>query len=143
MKTLSLNVLLLCGILCLLMVSCQPTHNKESSATQKKAVKTVAINPEDAVVNLVMNLGEVKRKMAEVNRESNGKRHLSAFVDTLPTKLDPHYWVKMAEDNGGSYVAYYTFAVNSKTRDIHYYDPMQDSLIAIEKWRETTPLSER
>jgi hypothetical protein len=139
----SLNRLLSFGLLCLVLVSCQSSPKKESSPMPDKVIKPVETNPEDAVVNLIMNLEEVKRKGIEVSRVSKGKRHLVGYVETSPTKVDPQYWVKVGEDNGDSYVAYYTFAVHSKTRDIRYYDPIQDSLMTIEEWRTKTPVSER
>ncbi|QJD97212.1 hypothetical protein HH214_15715 [Mucilaginibacter robiniae] len=134
-------------LLCLtgsVIASCQPQKKKNAQQiSQAAAVKPAASNPEDQVVDLVMNLEEVKRKSAEVEKESKGKRHLSGYVETAPTIKDPNYWVKIAEDNGGSYVAYYTFAVDSKTHSIRYYDVVQDSLVSLSQWRQSTPADER
>ncbi|WP_462267391.1 hypothetical protein [Mucilaginibacter sp.] len=91
---------------------------------------------EDKAVDLIMKLDEVKRKNAEVEKLSQGKRRLSTYVETSPTAADPNYWVKVAENNGGSYVTYYTFAVHNKTGTIHYYDIERDTLISLEEWRK-------
>jgi hypothetical protein len=88
-------------------------------------------------------LNEVKRKNALIMKESNGKRRLSTYVETLPTVADPYYWVKVAEDNGGSFVTYYSFGVQAKTHAIVFYDVMQDSLFSLSQWRKTTPVGER
>jgi hypothetical protein len=127
----------------LIIISCQPQQKKQVKESYTKAKPaTVVSNDEDLVVNLIMELEEVKRKSSQVEKDSQGKRHLATYAETLPTTTDPNYWIKVAEDNGGSYVTYYTFAVDSKTRKISYYDPMQDSLISLGQWRKT-PMSER
>ncbi|WP_345949264.1 hypothetical protein ABDD95_20675 [Mucilaginibacter sp. PAMB04274] len=143
MKTSISNFLLIWGLSCLVLTACQISPKKEAALGKREIVKLALATPEEAAVDRVMDLEEVKRKMAEVEKASKGKRHLSVYAETTPTKEDLYYWIKVAENNGGSYVAYYTFAVDSKTRDVRYYDPMQDSLLTIEQWRKTTPLSER
>jgi hypothetical protein len=52
--------------------------------------------------------------------------------------LLPNYTVKVAEDNGGSLVAYYTFAVDGKSHQIRYYDEINGSMIPLEQWRNNT-----
>jgi hypothetical protein len=101
------------------------------------------VKPEDEVVNLIMNLEEVKRKTAQVKKLSKGKRTLMTYVETPPTGKDPNYWVKVSEDNGGSLVAYYTFAVDAKTHRIAYYDDIDDTTISLEEWRKTVPVTDR
>ena len=90
-----------------------------------------------------MNLEEIKRATAAVERGSKGKRTLSTYVESPPTNDDPNYWVKVAEDNGDTYVTYYTFAVDARTRNISYYDVVDGNLISLAKWRQSTPLADR
>jgi ribosomal protein S15P/S13E len=126
-----------------LILSCQPQQEKQAKKNFTKATPaTVVSNDEEQAINLIMALEEIKRKSAQVEKDSHGKRHLATYAETMPTATDPNYWIKVAEDNGGSYVTYYTFAVNSKTRKISYYDPMQDSLISLDQWRKI-PMAER
>ncbi|SFS90756.1 hypothetical protein [Mucilaginibacter polytrichastri] len=119
--------------------SCHPQQKLQAEITHKKHTET----KENQAVNLIINLDEVNRKSAEVKKDSKGKQHLAIYAETLPTDTDPNYWVKVAEDNGDNYVAYYTFAVNIKTRTIEYYDVMQNSLITLSKWRKSTPIDEQ
>jgi hypothetical protein len=134
-----------CLLMCLaalMLAACQPKQ-KQKANHQKVTKQSAATNEEDQVVNLVMNLDEVKRKSAQVEKDSQGKRHLVTYVETPPTTKDPNYWVKVSEDNGDNLVAYYTFAVHKDDHQISYYDPMQDSLILLSQWRKTTSTADR
>ena len=138
------NFKLIIGSLCLFLFtmglqSCQ----QKSKPKQTTNVKPKPVNQEDSIVEMIMNLEEVKRKTAAVERGSKGKRTLSTYVETPPTSDDPNYWVKVAEDNGDSYVTYYTFLVDARTRNISYYDVVDGDFIPLAKWRQTTPLEDR
>ncbi|UZT97971.1 hypothetical protein ODZ84_22875 [Chryseobacterium fluminis] len=117
-----------------LVSSCQPTDKKTPAISQKKEKSSK--NNEDIAIDQVMSLPEIKQENAEVEKDSEDKRHLSGYVDTLPTPKDPYYRVNIVEDNGDSYVTYYTFAVDNRDLHIEYYDPLQDSLISVEQWRK-------
>lgn len=128
----------------LLFTACQSNQKKEVNRPKHAIAKqSLATSQEDQIVNLVMNLEEVKRKSARVEKDSKGKRRLETYVETPPTAEDPNYWVKVSEDNGSNLVAYYTFAVHRKSHQISYYDAMQDSLIPLSQWRRETPQDER
>ena len=135
---------LIFGSLCLFLStmglqSCQ----QESKPKQTVVVKPKPVNQEESIVRLIMNLEEIKRATAAVERGSKGKRTLSTYVESPPTSDDPNYWVKVAEDNGDTYVTYYTFAVDARTRNISYYDVVDGNLISLAKWRQSTPLADR
>jgi len=66
-------------------------NNKAEQHGVKDMTKPKAINQEDEVVNLILNLPEVKRKSAQVEKDSQGKRHLETYVETPPTAQDPNY----------------------------------------------------
>jgi hypothetical protein len=143
MKKITSTSFIICCFLCALS-SCDSSQKKEVNKSKPLAVtKKPALNREDEIINLIVNLEEVKRKTAEVKKLSKGKRTLSTYIENTPTDKDPYYWVKVSEDNGGSLVAYYTFAVDPKTRNISYYDNMQDSMISLDQWRKSTPVAER
>ncbi|RYY23137.1 MAG: hypothetical protein EOP41_06670 [Sphingobacteriaceae bacterium] len=127
-----------------MLAACQQPAKQEAKKTQQKPkVQATVLSEEDQLINLIVSLEEVKRKSLQVKQESKGKRHLATYVDNSPTAGDTDYWVKVAEDNGDNYVTYYTFAVDKKTRQIRYYDVLQDSLISLSQWRKTTPAEER
>ena len=135
---------LIIGSLCLSLFtmglqSCQ----QQSKPKQTTIVKPKPVNQEDSIVEMIMDLEEVKRKTAAVELGSKGKRTLSTYVETPPTGDDPNYWVKVAEDNGDTYVTYYTFAVDARTRNIRYYDVVDGNLISLAKWRQSTPSSNK
>lgn len=134
-------VILLTGIM---LTACHPSPDKKvEQPGVKHTAKPKAVSQEDEIVNLILNLPEVKRKSAQVEKNSKGKRHLETYVETPPTAQNPNYWVKVAEDNGNSLVAYYIFAVHGKTRQISVYDEVNDSLKPLSQWREETPVNQR
>ena len=129
--------LLLCLLSPALPACRQPAPKKLNT---QKAVATqppASAKEEDRAVNMVMNLPEVKQASQEIEKGSNGKHHLAVYVDTPPTNTDPNYWVKVAEDNGGSLVTDYMFTVDGKTHQIKYYDTAQDTLVTLDQWRKT------
>ena len=131
-------------VLALTVFACKQANQKAAKQKHQNSIKAPAgIKTDDEAAKLILDLEEVKRKDAIVRKGSKSKRHLSVYVETPPTTADPNYWVKVAEDNGGSYVTYYSFAVNSKTRQISYYDVIQDAVIPLAQWRKTTPANER
>ena len=128
------------------LISCGHQPKKAESIpknTQVKKVKADTVTGEAEILNLILNLEEVKRKTMEVEKASKGKRTLATYLETLPTEVDPNYWVKVAEDNGDSFVTYYTFNVNAKDHSISFYDSLQDSLITLSEWRRAVPLKDR
>ncbi len=138
----SLSCSLLLVILTLTACNQRKNLSVEKNAPQQNSQSNRNIS-EDEAVNLIKNLEEVKRKNELVVKDSQGKRHLSTYTETLPTSNDPNYYVKVAEDNGGSYVTYYIFAVNSRNKAISFYDVINDKLLSLNTWRRTTPPNER
>lgn len=126
----------------LMLAGCNHQHKKVNHQKHKTAQPATSTQ-EDSVVDLIMNLEEVKYKSAQVEKDSKGKRHLVTYVETQPTAKDPNYWIKVSEDNGDNLVAYYTFAVHANNNQISYYDAVHDTLISLHQWRKETPLNER
>jgi hypothetical protein len=139
---LTLNYSLL--IMVLALTACKH-HEKvpDENDKPKQSSRSIRRVSEEEAVSVIANLEEVKRKNELVVRDSKGKRHLSTYAETPPTAKDLNYYVKVAEDNGGSYVTYYIFAVNSKTSAISFYDVLNDKLLPLNTWRRTIPLNER
>lgn len=138
----SLSCSLLLVILTLTACNQRKNLSVEKNDPQQNSQSNRNIS-EDEAVNLIKNLEEVKRKNELVVKNSQGKRRLSTYAETLPTPNDPNYYVKVAEDNGGSYVNYYIFAVNSRNKAISFYDVINDKLLSLNTWRRTTPPNER
>ncbi len=142
-----LNYTSLSGSLLLVILTLMACNQREKLSVEKNESQqdsqSSRILSEDEAVNLIKNLEEVERKNKLVVKDSQGKRHLSTYAETLPTPKDPNYYVKVAEDNGGSYVTYYIFAVNSRNKAISFYDVLNDKLLPLNTWRRTTPPNER
>ena len=119
--------------------SCKPPAKPKPAKVQAKK----KVNTEEQIAHMVMDLEEVKRKTAMVERLSKGTRTLSTYVESPPTAEDPCYCVKVAEDNGSNYVTYYTFNVSPVDYSISYYDVVVGEFIPLNQWRKTTPLSDR
>jgi hypothetical protein len=130
-------------IISLIFSACQQPKIQKAGLHFQPLSKDPALAKEVAVIDLVWNLEEVQRARNQVEKDSKGKRELSARVETTPTATDPNYWVKVGEDNGDNYVTRYTFTVNNKNKEIKYYDAVQDTLIPLSIWRSTTPLEKR
>jgi len=137
----SFQILAFCAVLT--FSSCHDREKQTKVHEQKTLAKPDSVDQENQIVDLILNIEEVKRKSIRVKQLSKGKRHLSVYVENPPTPSEPYYWVKVAEDNGDNYVTYYTFTVNNKTRSISYYDAVQDSLISLSQWRKSTLVNER
>lgn len=135
-----------CCLICLwsiTLTSCEHHQKTQVMKSSHAVIKPVVQNEEDQIIRLVMNLDEVKRKTAQVKEASSGKRNLATYIENSPTDKDPNYWVKVAEDNGGSLVTYYTFAIDRRSHKISYYDNTKDALVPLTTWRKTTPADER
>jgi hypothetical protein len=81
------------------------------------------------ICDLILALNVVRYADNYVRKVTHGKRHLFAYISDSPTRKENFYWVKVAEDNGMSYVTHFTFRVDSKTYDIRYLD--DDKLIPL------------
>ncbi len=141
MKAKIVSPFFLCTAMAFFILSCRPADKKIPEPVQKRSENS-SLNREDRVVKQVMALPEIEQKNTEVEQSSKGQRHLSGYINSLPTSKDPYYWVDIAEDNGDSYVTYYTFAVDRRDFKIRYYDPVQDSLISLEEWRKNALVNE-
>ena len=132
------------GAVCYVFItlSFQSCEQRAKPKTAKVQVKK-EVNTEEKIAHMVMDLEEVKRKTAMVERLSKGTRTLSTYIESPPTAGDPYYCVKVAEDNGSNYVTYYTFNVSPDNYSISYYDVVVGEFIPLDQWRKTTPLSDR
>src|ERR1700684_1649130 len=70
---------------------------------------------ENKILDTIAKLKRVKERIAYVEKETKGKRHLKFIIWDKPTKYHPYYWVKVMEDNGLSYYTHFNFYVYPKT----------------------------
>lgn len=91
---------------------------------------------ESKIMDLILSLPEVKQANAYVVKHSHGKRHLFDYIHMRPDNKDGDYWVKVCEDNGGSYATHFNFIVNGKTFAIKYMDTMTSEEVPLEVIRK-------
>ena len=101
------------------------------------AQNTVKISKEgEKVLGLVAKLPEVITADKYVQKVTKGKRHLFRYLASEPTKEEPYYDVKVAEDNGSAYHTHFIFHVQPKTHKIFYMDTATGKLLPEEQCRE-------
>lgn len=135
-----------CCLTSMCLTSCEQKPKKAAAVVKTKQVQKVkadTLSQETKVIDLILDLEEVRNKTMGVEKASKGKRTLAAYVESDPTTEDPSYWVKVAEDNGDAYVTYYTFTVNPEDYSIKFYEPIEGNLITLAEWRSTVPLTDR
>ena len=85
---------------------------------------------------MITRLPEVIKADNYCKKLSKGKRHLVTFIGGDPDADDHSFLIKVAEDNGGAYHAWFLFTYNPKTQKIWFYDPAKDEYISLQKWRK-------
>ena len=104
----------------LLFLSLLLLLNSPDVSSQTIVVKET--KEESKVCNLIARLPEVINADQYIKKVTNGKRHLLSYLGSKPTKVEPYYIVKVAEDNGSSYHTHFIFYVQPKTYQIFYMD---------------------
>jgi hypothetical protein len=79
----------------------------------------------------IWHLEKVQKQIAEIDRLSNGERHLSMIT----IEREGEYQIKLAEDNGVSYVTYMNFFIDVQEGwKIYFYDPWNNERIEMNEW---------
>ncbi|GGI28619.1 hypothetical protein [Pedobacter mendelii] len=95
-----------------------------------------AVNKEEKkVLTLVLALPEVQEKVKLIRQLGNGKSQLSLNVSALPDIYIPYYQVNVINP-APSYKILYQFAVDPKTYQIYYYDPIKNHQYTLADWRK-------
>lgn len=136
-KNLHVSFLLTCFLTLTLSACKQPEKKKFSKAKAATVAPPESSKQEDQAVERVLDLPEMKQAARQIEQSSQGKNHLTAYVETPPTVAEPYYWVKVGEDNGGSIVTEYMFTVDQKSGAIKYDDLSKDTLITLQEWRKS------
>jgi hypothetical protein len=91
---------------------------------------------EDKICDMIASLHEVIKTDNYCKKSSKSKRHLVTFVAQEPTIDENYYLVKVAEDNGSSFHAWYLFIVYLETYRVEFYDTVNDKYISLKVWRK-------
>lgn len=91
---------------------------------------------EDKIMQLVLDLPEIRKMDEKIRKKTDGKRGLQAMVSNRPSDDEEYYTVSVAEDNGESLATYYTFHVYPDY-SMMYYDVISDSEMTLKEWRKT------
>ena len=96
-------------------------ESKRSIEQSKEVIKS-----EEWICDTILSLDEVKKESEFIQKQSKGKRYLSAGIYTYPNATDTYYWVKVWEDNGNSFTTHFNFYVYPRSRKIMFYDTVKD-----------------
>lgn len=91
---------------------------------------------EDTIIDKIAMLPEVIRADTYRKKVTKGKRHLVTFISSYPSKAENYYMLKVAEDNGLSFHAWYLFIVHPNTYKIEYFDPAGGKGVPLHVWRK-------
>lgn len=83
-----------------------------------------------------MHLPEVQKKVAEVRRISKGRVHIKLAVESLPTRTEPCFTIRVFEDYPDRIVTLYWFRVTHLPGEITVLDELTAEYISLESWRK-------
>ena len=127
--------------ICFSIYSCNSTKIEE----QHEIVETISTPTIDTItsslvidslklsnaIDSIWNCEKVQAKQLEIETLSNNERHLTI----LEFEQDNDLLIKLAEDNGVSYVTHLTFNIYpSQNYSIKYYDVIEDELVDFGDW---------
>lgn len=119
-------ILLITLLTCLFPIVKNSAFAQEIRAVDKEEKKVLA---------LVAALPEVQEKVKLLRQQSNGKKQISLNVSALPDIYLPYYQVNVSNP-APSYKILYQFAVDPKTYQIYYYDPIKNHQYTLTDWRK-------
>lgn len=103
--------------------------NNTATAQQKHITET-------RVLKLIATLPEVMKANRHVIENSNGKRHLTIYIDSEPTRQQNYYQLSVAEYNGMNLVPHFRFRVNPRTYSVKFWAVAEDKLMSLKTWRK-------
>lgn len=120
-----------CRLILLAILSFFSAGENSAFAQQITAVD----KKEKKLLALVAALPEVQEKVRQLRQKSNGRSQISLIVSGLPDLTLPYYQVNVS-DAAPSYKILYQFAVDPKTYQIYYYDPVKNRQYTLADWRK-------
>lgn len=106
----------------------------QSSAVKEPASANIS-KIEEKILDTIFKLSEVRERANYVEKQTKGKRRLTAVIYESASQDVSYYWVKVWEDNGINYVTHFNFYVYPETFEIKYYDAVTDKAISLPEWR--------
>jgi hypothetical protein len=90
---------------------------------------------EAEVITTINNLPEVIKANALDKKNSHGKKHLIAYINSRPSATQSFYSVKVSEYANPPGDTWYSFIVYPKTNKIYYLDTKRAKYITLAVWR--------
>jgi hypothetical protein len=91
---------------------------------------------ENAILDKIHNLPEVKAKQHFIDSLTNHKSGISMIILKTPSNSKPYYWIQVGYDNSIRFEPYYNFYVYRKGLVINFFDPMTNRILNLEEWRK-------
>lgn len=94
------------------------------------------IDWETEAMDTIMSLPEMITYGNEIEKNSQGKNHLTGMITETPDDNGKGYYgVKIGEDNGDQVVGMYHFNVYVPALKIMYNDPISGDELSLTQWR--------
>ena len=90
---------------------------------------------EGQVINTINNLPEVVKANALYKKNSKGKKHLIAYINTRPSATQSFYSVKVSEYDSAAGNDWFSFIVYPKSNKIYFLDTKKAKYIPLAVWR--------
>lgn len=120
-------------LISLLFMQCPSYENNNTK--EKSVTNSIEIN-KDISIKLVSQIKEVIERDSLLRIKNN--RKIIYLVESTPEEnYLGHYWIKVCEDNGVSFVTHFNFQVNPLTKKVNFYDHINEKLLNLVDWRKT------
>ena len=90
---------------------------------------------EGQVITTINNLPEVVKANALCKKNSHGKKHLIAYINSRPSATQSFYSVKVSEYDSAPGNDWFSFIVYPKSNKIYFLDTKKAKYIPLAVWR--------
>ncbi len=84
----------------------------------------------------ISNLSKVKKMDGELSSNPTKPQHLSYILLKEPSKEFKYYWIQVGVNGPVRFETLFNFHINSKTKEIYYYDALEDKRIPVKQWEK-------
>jgi hypothetical protein len=106
-----------------------------SCAVKKPVSDNSQPQTEGQVINTINNLPEVVKANALCKKNSKGKKHLIAYINSRPSATQSFYSVKVSEYDSAPGNDWFSFIVYPKSNKIYFLDTKKAKYIPLAVWR--------
>ena len=96
----------------------------------------------DKAAEKIASLPEIIKADNYCKKLSHGKRHLVTYVAADPNGDENYYLIRVAEDNGSAFHAWFLFAFYPDSYKIEYIDRVSGNFIPLKRWQKNFKLSD-